>query len=315
MKTAQGKVNQLKASLPENYQEYLILRHAKTILCRRHEADLQTLGSLKAWLEGQQTFAAMYGEAKAIIEKLRHIIENEKSVVLKAKTMDEHQALLPKEEETLQNCKKEEQQLAELLAPLLKELTQLEKTREDMHPQGLHDDYNRLNQAILDNDKASATLQLLETVRLQHADAEKEYKALLDEHERLEHNAKNLDENLQTAQRQYDIAKDIYDKWHRSLDDSFKMLRASLRKGDTCPLCMNEVTHDHVPDPDFESVIRPVVEQRDAADKVLKEALASQQTNNKLIVDAERKMPLAKRKWERSLNDLEKQHADTVDVL
>ncbi|MBO4658513.1 MAG: AAA family ATPase [Prevotella sp.] len=315
METARKKVDSLSAQVVDKQRQYVALCHAKVSLEQHHDKEMRLLDDIGQWIDGKQRFVPMYRETKAIAEKLRGVIVAEKSVYQKTKARDEATRLLPEKEKKKEECLALEQSLTEQQTAVAQALTDKEEERRLMNPQQLHADQERLNSAVLDTDRAVAAVQLLANCTQQNIEAEKAYKTLLDEKERLEKEVPALDERVRVAQHDFDRARDVCDRWKNSLEDSFRMARAMLRKGELCPLCLSKVEHDHVPDPDYETIIKPIVDERNAAEKVLQDAKAILKANRKQTQDLERKVSEAKVQWEKKNADFELQHAATKALL
>lgn len=315
METARKKVDSLSAQVVDKQRQYVALCHAKVSLEQHHDKEMRLLDDIGQWIDGKQRFVPMFRESKTIAEKLRGVIVAEKSVCQKTKARDEAMRRLPEKEKKKQECLAEEQSLTDQQGVVSRAISEKEEARKRMNPQQLHADRERLSSALLDTDRAVAAVQLLANCTQQTIEAEKAYKTLLDEKERLEKEVPALDERVREAQHDFDRARDVCDRWKNSLEDSFRMARAMLRKGELCPLCLSKVEHDHVTDPDYETIIKPIVDERNAAEKVLQEAKAILKANRKQTQDLERKVPEAKAQWEKKNADFELQHDATKALL
>ncbi len=315
MEAARKKVDRLSAQVADKQRQYATLCQAKVSLEQHHDKEKSLLEDIGQWIDGKQRYVPMFRESQTIAEKLRGVIADEKSIDQKTKARDEAMRLLPEKEKKQQECLAEEQLLTEQQGVVSQAISEKEEARRRMNPQQLHADNERLNSAIVDTNSAISAVQLLANCTQQTREAEKAYKTLLDEKERLEKEVPALDERVRVAQHDFDRARDVCDRWKNSLEDSFKMVRAMLKKGDLCPLCLSKVEHDHVLDPDYATVIKPLVDERNAAEKVLHDAQALLKANRNQTQDLERKVPEAKAQSEKKYVDFESQYTATKALL
>lgn len=315
METARKKVDNLSAQVADKQRQYATLCQAKVSLEQHHGKEKSLLEDIGRWIDGKQRYVPMFRESQTIAEKLRGVIAAEKSVDQKTKARDETMRLLPEKEKKQQECLAEEQLLTEQQGTVSQAISEKEEARRRMNPQQLHADNERLNRAIVNTNSAISAVQLLANCTQQTREAEKAYKTLLDEKERLEKEVPALDERVRVAQHDFDRARDVCDRWKNSLEDSFKMARAMLKKGELCPLCLSKVEHDHVSDPDYATIIKPIVDERNAAEKVLQDAQALLKANRKQTQDLERKVPEAKAQSEKKYAEFELQYAATKVLL
>ena len=115
-----------------------------------------------------------------------------------------------------------------------------------------------------------------------------------------------LSQVVEDATKQCYDAQKMYDIWQDSLEQSFVTARGLLSKGDECPLCRQKVTEEHVPDPDFDTVLKPVMEQRNAAQDKLTHAQAELNTNRQLLEQCQNKIKELDRTCQLANDDYDK---------
>ncbi|MBP3253187.1 MAG: hypothetical protein J6M30_01600 [Bacteroidales bacterium] len=105
---------------------------------------------------------------------------------------------------------------------------------------------------------------------------------------------------LQTSlsQKQYNQAKDDFEKIKDSLDSWAKQARIKLSAGDICPLCGQKIS-SVFSDKDFEQIVLPLQEKKDLAEKTYNTLLSEQN-----------KLSALKVQLTDNLNDLEKEHGE-----
>lgn len=315
METAQRKVAQLTAKIAEIQTRFGRLLQSKNDTLNQQEADRQALVVVRQWLTDSQQKAPMYAEVKAIVEKLKGVMADEQTRRSLVKKSEDTQALIPKEQKALEACLEKEKELTTGQNELDLSLEKCKGLRADMQPERMQEESVRLNNDLHTLGDAIAAVSLLDNCRKQLADAESDYKGQLEESAKNEQQAKVVAEKLVFHQQQFEAAKSSYERWRMSLDDSFKLARAKLHKGDVCPLCKGTVQHDHLSDHDFEEMLRPVKEQYDNAEKNLQNAIADDRNVRNFVVELKKKLPIAQDKWKKLSETFDTQYGKTRSLV
>ena len=265
---------------------------------KTQEEELTEKNEVTSWLNQRQRDMAMLQRAEAIAERLRAVMKNEeKSRQLLSQRLDKEKQL-PDAENKIQELK---QQVLDSRAELVKiqaEVTQKQFDRDQLHPELLQQQDNQLHLGLLAVTGAEEKIKSLEEARSALAQTEKncqETFAIIEEYKVKE---KILADEVTEAEKMALNSEHAYDLWRDSLDNSFKAARALLHKGEICPLCRQHVEHETVPDPDYETVIKPIKDLYERDQQRKTDAISKMKANEKLLQEANRRYLKEQRLWE-----------------
>ena len=279
----------------EKHKHKLLEQYAQLCLATTHtqqsqDEDKKRMGEVRQWLNAQESHIAMLMDAPAIVEVLKQIIEERNAAAKKRESAEKGRMLLPEKEKAVREAEEKKKAASDAIDQQAEWLRNRQADRDALHPEEVQQENERLNKqraSILNADSAINQLissgQILRQTKTNlHEELERE--KMLSERQPL------LSQVVVDATKQCDDAQKMYDIWHDSLEQSFVAARSLLRKGDECPLCRQKVTEERVPDPDFDTVLKPVMEQRNAAQDKLTNAQAELNANRQLLEQCKNKI-------------------------
>lgn len=243
-------------------------------LTERQESDTTLLASHQKTLDAQQEHAAMLENGDAIQVKFNNLLEDEKKLKTTHKKLSELEEKLPLLKENVEKCgeflrlqkenvsKKDDELTAEKSAKEALKPTELSRSKEALH--------QRKNLSV----RTSAAIKQLSDNKQAWDEVVRELQQKQERKNECEKAATLAAKVWEEAIRESNEANTIYEQWRDSLKNSFKMIRATLTRGQTCPLCQQEICAEHVEDPDYEKILKPVVERRDRAAEKLQAAVS-----------------------------------------
>lgn len=296
-----------EARLSSAYPSLVDVTHRLETLQRN---DRETLHTVASWLSSQEKNASMWKNAATIADQLKRVSKDEKTVGKKAEERAHTMRQIPPAQEKVEQALTKEKERSAAVAEQRKVLEEKKAERDQHDLEGLqrkHADMHGRLQRIAD---ATATLQLLDTLRKNAEECERNCNDKLSELQESDRKAAELEEQLRKARLDFDEAQTIYDQWRDSLENSFKMIRATLLKGHVCPLCQQEVTHDHVPDPDYDAVLRPKLDARDRCQRQLTAAEGALKANQQWRATIQKELPSLKQKYMEAKDLFERKRAE-----
>ena len=289
-------------------EEMLASRYAALVLSVQSMQRLQEDRRLKVddinrWMETTEHHAAMWKDASSIISKLEIIAEEEQAEIQKRQQQTKVDGRIPEMEKSIADAKQGIERCRDTLEHSRQEMETLTATRDSFDQEQLNAQDKMMEQrqkAVADN---MAAIQLLEVLRSALEQAESEFSETTRGCEECKARKTGLEEKHTAAQSAADDAQRIYDQWCNTLDNSFKLVRATLRRGDKCPLCQQVIDADHVEHPDYEMVLKPVVEKRNEAQQALTTAQADLRANRDLLMKMERSLSQISKKKDKAEGD------------
>ena len=300
---------ELEKSKHELLEQYAQLCLATTHTQQSQDEDKKRRDEERLWLDAQDAHVAMFTDAAAIVEVLKQIMEDRSAAAKKRESAEKGRMQLPEKEKTVSEAEEKKKSASDAIDQQKEWLKNRQADRDALHPEEVQQENERLNkqrESILNADSAINQLissgQILQQTKT-NLHEEQEREKMLSERQ------PQLSQVVVDATKQCDDAQKMYDLWHASLEHSFVAARGMLRKGDECPLCRQKVTEECVPDPDFDTVLKPVMEQRNAAQDKLTQAQAALKTNRQLLEQCQSKIKGLDKKCQLAKADYEKKMA------
>ena len=300
-----------KDSLQSNYAS---LNGELTLLAERQEQDSVQLTTHQKFLETQQKHANMYENGDAIKVKFDNLLTNEGKLKTIQKKITETEDKLPQLKADVEERNHILQLQKEKVTNKEGELSAAKTVKDAMKPtelaqrkDALHQRKNLLVKTQSAIEQLSLNMKTLDEI-LAEIKQKQEKK---DECEKMAETAAKVWEE---ALKEKNDAVIIYEQWRDSLENSFKMIRATLAKGQTCPLCQQEICADHVEDPDYETFLKPVVERKDSAEQKLQEALKNLNANKAMLAEINSSLGSLKTK-KRNAETLYQNQLSTTNLL
>ena len=271
-----------KDSLQTNYAS---LNSELALLTERQEQDSTQLTAHQKVLYAQQEHATMYENGDAIQVKFDNLLKNEGKLSSILKEITEMEDKLPLLKENVEKSNHILQLQKEKVTNKDGELSAAKTAKDALKPielgqrkDTLHQRKNLLVKTQSALEQLSFNMKTLGDILLE-IDQKQEQK---NESEKV---AETAAKAWEEALKEKNEAVIIYEQWRDSLKNSFKIIRATLTKGQTCPLCQQEVCADHVEDPDYEKILKPVVERKDSAEQKLQEALKNLNAQRAMLTE------------------------------
>ena len=287
--------------------EYGLLAAAIIRLQADQTAEETRLAETQAWLDSRKADAAMLTNVGAVEVRLRQVSEYEASLIQITSKREKSVGQVAVSEEAIHHAEENERQAFESETRQKQQVDDLSAAIARMDSAGvqrLREELQRQTQSV---NELSANVRLLEEVRKRIDLVEKDYKAEVEDKQRLEAALPEQEEEQRKARENAEEAQLIYDQWHESLEKSFKTARSLLRKNDTCPLCQQKIEHDHVPDPDYETVLGPIFSRRDEYQKKLNEATARLEASRRELKKTGDHLLLTQQRWEKEKSAFDRQ--------
>lgn len=249
--------------------EYERLNDELSRLTEWQEQDNTTLENHQMKLDAQQEYAAMLENGDAILVKYDNLLSNEKKLKTTQKKQTEMEEKLPLLKENVEKCSELLQIQKENVSKKDKELTVAKTARDALKPTELSQRKESLHQGKNLIVKTQASIERLSVTQKALDDVVQEILQKQGQLDECEKATEQAAKEWEKALKESNEANTIYEQWRDSLENSFKMIRATLTIGQTCPLCQQEICVEHVEDPDYEKILKPVVERKDyAAEKL-----------------------------------------------
>ena len=312
---AKRKLLQLKDEEGAMAAQHARLAVAATCLEQRLAGDEDSLRLIGQWLQGREGDADMLDNAGTVIVRLQQVEDNEKLLEQKSKLVEETDGKLPLAEKTVTQKEEDEKNASAEVEQKNKEVEEAAQRLQKLDKAGLQEKYNNLQERKELLVKTAADINLVAVKRQQLDKAENDYKQLMEEWEHYRSEEPKLKQEEELASKLFDRAQIVFDQWHDSLDKSFKAKRATLTKGQTCPLCMQVVEHDHVADPDYDTYIKPLRDALDDCRAKLEDAKTKLLAARQMAKKAEKNVPTAKKAVENARMEFNKHDAVTREAL
>lgn len=298
MEHAKLHIRRLKDEEPQMVKQYAKLVAASRQLEQAQKSDEQALEKLETWMGERKAHMAMFHKAQTITFRLQQVQADEDSVKKMQRVLKEAKERLPVVERRIEESQQKEMAALVQLRQKNNEVDETIKQREAYDRKGLMEKSKSLSEKKDDIRKAKNDISLLDTKHMHLEETERAFKKLVEEKDRLEKEHPTLKEKMEWSRELHDHAKEAYDNVRLSLDESFKAVRATLRKGMTCPLCMKQVEHDHVPDPDYDTCIRPLLQAEKDSRIRLEKAMADLEANRLMKGKVEKLLVEAGKNWD-----------------
>ncbi|MBR7065965.1 MAG: AAA family ATPase [Prevotella sp.] len=310
--TALRQLRSTEGTLASTYPSLVDVVHRLQL---HQDKDKMALQGLEQWLDLQKKDAAMWNDASAIAEQLKRLTMDEKSVVRKRKEKTEVEQRIPAAQNAVEDALRLEEERTAAVEQQRGVLQGKKAERDQYDLDALQAESNSLHlqkQRIRD---ASSAIPLLDTLRKGCEAAERDYQDKAAELKKCNDRTAELEDVRAKAQKDVEEAQVIYDQWRDSLENSFKMIRASLVRGQVCPLCQQQVTHDHVADPDYDLVLKPKLEARDRCQRRLTEAQGAVQANQQMAASIAAQLPVLQQKWQKAKQNFENKAAEAQSLF
>lgn len=300
-------------------RQFAELIAANDLVGQALDDDSRELEKVETWIGERQDHAGMLHDARTISLRLGQVQDDEESIGKKQQMVEEATNLLPEMDERIEEKRKNEQEAAGQLQQKTQEREEIERKRDTFDRKGLVEKSKTLSGKRDDIRKAISGVILLDTKRAHLEGQETAYKNLMDEERRLENELPGLKKQEELQKELHDREKEAYDNIRSSMEENIKALRATLKKGMTCPLCLQEVEHDHVPDLDYDTCIRPLFEAEKKSREALEKAMAEFKAGEKTLKTLGKQVAEAKKTWEKACEQFDNQtemlRKDLVKVL
>lgn len=307
MQLAKRQIQQLKDEEPGMVRQFAELVAANNMVGKALDDDLRELEKVEDLIGERQDHAGMLHDARAITLRLRQVKTDEESIRKKQRMVEEATNRLPEMDERIGENRKKEQEVADQLQQKTQEREDMARKREALDPEGLKKKNKTLSGKKDDIMTAMNDNTLLDTKHAHLEETENAYRERMDERERLEKELPELRERVEWKRKQYDREKETYDNIRSSMDENIKALRATLQKGMKCPLCLQDVEHDHVPDPDYDTYIRPLFEAEKKSREELEKATTDLKAKQQMVKTLRKQEEEVGKNWEKAKGQFEKQ--------
>ena len=307
MEQAQRQIQQLKDDESGMAGRYAELVAANTMVAQALDNDLLRLDELETWIGERRDHANMLHDAKEITFRLRQVQNDEESIRKRMQTVEDANNRLPEMDRHIEECQKKEQEASEQLRQKTEDRENTAGKREALDPEGLKKKSKALSGKKDDIKTAMNHNTLLDTKHAHLQETEDAYRKRMDERVRLEEALPGLRERVEWMKKQHEREKEAYDQIRSSMDENIRALRATLRKGTTCPLCLQDVEHDHVPDPDYDTYIRPLYEAEKKSREELEKATTDWKAKEQMVITLKKQEEEARKNWKKAEEQFEVQ--------
>lgn len=239
-------------------------------LYRNAELDgyIKDADCLKADLEKEQPFVAMYDEKQLIISGLNRYVSSIKEAGSLAENAKKVEERLPQCKELCEQRKNELQTISENLEKQTNEIRRKQEQLDAMNHGQLAQKLQLLNEQQDALNKVENRIEARNNSKKEQREAVEKVKDLEQVLNQQNEALSELTPKLEETQRLVEQAKSLFEKTKLSVGDYAKSLRHGLSEGDTCPVCGNMVTtieHDAA----FEQALKPVQDDYEAKQKQL----------------------------------------------
>ena len=290
-------------------EKYASLCIATKRLQQRQEEEGIRRNEVIQWLDARRGDTAMLEEASAITEVLGQMEEERRIAEKKMGAAEQGKQKLPEKEKAEETARLKEKNAAEVVDQQRQWLRVRQAELDALLPHEVQQRNEMLNTRLTNITKADTEIRNLMTsgehMRQVRTDLNKEQ----EREQRLRIEEPRLVEQLEQKRRQADQAQEMYDLWNDTLEKTLVKVRGLLKKGCKCPLCQQDVMQDHVPDPDYETALQPVLEKRKDAMEQVSLAEAALKSNRQLlkdclrtVADMEKKCRIEEEKYMRQLD-------------
>ncbi len=306
IKTRQCEINELKKHEKDLQSQYGCLNRAFIYLCEQQEKDNAMLSELLNYLDAQKQHADLFENGHSLSIQLENLLASENKLTEKQEEKARVDSYIPSQKITVEQLR---QQLEHDKSEYDKEndqLTRLVRERDALAPKELAQKKDSLHKREKSVFKLNSGVeQLLANIKAVKEEKE-EYNKKEKEKAQCEVHVEVAIKTWEEALRLSNEANTIYDQRKESLDNSFKMIRATLSRGQICPLCQQEICMEHVNDPDYEQILAPIVKKREEANKKHNDALKDLTYQRARLDEINTSLLVIKRKSELSEENLNK---------
>ncbi|MBO4821337.1 MAG: AAA family ATPase [Prevotella sp.] len=307
MEQARLQIQLLKDEEPGMAGQFAELVAANDMVGQALDDDSRELEKVEAWIGERQDHAGMLHDAKAITLRLKQVQADEESIRDKQQMVEEKNNRFPEMDERIGENRKNEQEVAAQLLQKSQERDEITRKRDAFDRNGLVEKSKTLSDKRDDIKKAISGVILLDTKRVHLEQQETAYKNLMDEERRLEDELPGLKKQVELQKELHEREKKAYDNIRSSMEENIKALRATLKKGMKCPLCLQEVEQDHVPDLDYDTCIRPLLEAEKKSWDAMEKAMAELKAGEKTLMTLGKQVAEAKKTWEKASGQFDNQ--------
>ena len=300
---------QLKNGQVQLKGKYASLCIATKHLQQRQEEEGIQRNEVIQWLDARRGDTAMLEEASAITEVLGQMEEERRIAEKKKAEAEQGKLKLPEKEKAEETARLKEKYAADVVEQQRQWLRERQADLDALLPHEVQQRNEMFNKMLTNITKADTEIRSLMASgeRLQQVKTDLRKEQEREQNLRIEE-PKLLDQ-LEQKRRLADQAQEMYDLWNDTLEKTLVKVRGLLKKGCKCPLCQQDVMQDHVPDPDYETALQPVLEKRNAAMKQVSLAEAALKSNRQLlkeclkaVADTEKKYQNEEGKYKRQLD-------------
>lgn len=271
-KNAHQERKRLEEQLTNLATEYATLLGGQKYLEAAILKDKGSLDELKGQLTAEADKDGVYANVQTIVGHLAAIANGRESIGKNKEAIAKEQKKLQAElSPALEQAKKEAQELTQALATEEEALKQQEQTLNDLDLAGLRKRRDEVRDLL--NKIALATDRIDNYVKA-HSQRKARFQKLLDTKTAIDQETKasaDMDDPIHDAEIKMKTCKEALDKQKDSIDKYAITCRQKLHKGDTCPVCHQQISAEFPHEEFLATLVEESQQRYNEAEKVHKQ--------------------------------------------
>lgn len=291
-------------------QQMADLRLATSRMQGRQLDDIQQRDAVSLWLRDRDEMADMLENAPAIEEVMRQTVDFKQTAARKTKAAEQGRMALPEKKSVWETAMGIEKEAETNVTEQRQRLALLQADRNALHPDDVQQQSEMTSRQRTAIAQAVTAIGLLDAPRRYLRQTLNDRQAASDRLKGLVEEVPSLAEQVDDKKKRADADQMIYDQWHEAMEDSFKKVRGLLRIGQQCPLCLQRIDKDHVPDPDYDTYLKPLIERRNESRDLLALAQAALKANLQMQEECGKQIKKAEEMCKKAQDDFQKRISD-----